>query len=88
MGKPVRLIVGRLVAAFMFAGVAANSATGQQKAKAVKAEKGKAITTVPSENDKSRVWETRYKPGDENAAPAAAVWRVLRPLKGGTMLWT
>jgi hypothetical protein len=61
---------------------------GQEKAKAVKAEKGKSITTVLAENDKVRAWETRYKPGDENTAPPSSAWRVIRPLKGGTLLWT
>jgi hypothetical protein len=83
-----RLSVGLLVAAFMFTGVAANSAMAQEKGKAAKAEKGKAVSTILAENDKVRAWETRYKPGDENSAPASSTTRVIRILKGGSMLWT
>ncbi len=77
-----------LVAAFMLAGMAAIPATAQDKANKASSEKGKSVTTVLAENDKVRVWETRYKPGDVNAAPPSSSTRVLRVLSGGTFLWT
>jgi hypothetical protein len=86
--QSARIFVGSLVAAFLLAGVAAIPAMAQEKAKEEKAEKGKSITTVLAENDKVRVWETRYKPGDQNTAPPSSATRVIRVQKGGTLLWT
>lgn len=83
-----RIFMGSLVAAFLLAGVVGSPALAQEKAKEAKAEKGKSVTTVLAENDKVRVWETRYKPGDQNTAPPSSSTRVLRVLKGGTLLWT
>lgn len=86
--QSVRIFVGSLVAAFMLAGAAGIPAIAQEKAKEAKAEKGKSVTKVLAENDKVRVWETRYKPGDLNTAPPSSATRVIRVLKGGTLLWT
>lgn len=84
--QSARIFMGSLVAAFLLAGVAGIPAIAQEKAKAAKAEKGKPIVTVRAENDKVRAWETRYRPGDENASHPST--RVVRVLKGGTLLWT
>lgn len=88
MKGSVRFFMGLLVLAFMSAGVTSIPAMGQEKAKAAKAEKGKPVLTVLAENDKVRVWELLYKPGDENTAPPASSTRVIRVLKGGTQTWT
>ncbi len=80
--------MGLLAAAFMLAGVTANPAMAQEKAKAAKAEKGKATITVLAENDKVRAQEVKQKPGDENATVATSSTRVVRALKGGTLLRT
>ena len=81
-------LTGFLVAALMLAGMAAIPAVAQEKAQEAKSEKGKSVTKVLAENDKVQVWETRYKPGDVNAAPPTSSTRVLRALEGGTLLWT
>ena len=43
---------------------------------------------VLAENDKVKVWELLYKPGDTNTSPPASATRVVRVLKGGEQLWT
>ena len=79
-----------LITAFMLAGVTVNPAMAQDKGKdakappAAKAEKGKAITKVLVDNDKVRVTETRYRPGDV-AADDRSSYRVNRTLQGGTI---
>jgi hypothetical protein len=88
MKRAAHFFRGFLVLAFMLAGVILMPAMGQEKAKAVKAEKGKPVMTVLAENDKVRVWELLYRPGDENTAPPATATRVIRVLKGGTQIWT
>ena len=60
----------------------------QEKAKAEKAEKGKAVLKVLAENDKVRVFEVAFKPGDENKAVPSSSFRVVRALKGGTLMRT
>lgn len=85
--QSARIFIGSLVAAFVLAGVTTNPATAQEKAKAAKAEKGKVTLTVRAENDKLRAFETRYKPGDENVSVPTTSPRVIRVLKGGSMLW-
>ena len=82
------LFVSLLVPAFML--VAANPAMAQDKAKdakaapAAKAEKGKAVIKVLAENDKVRVTETTYKPGDAGPSIVRG-FRVVRWLQGGTL---
>jgi hypothetical protein len=94
MKKSARFLMGLLVPAFMLAGVAANPALAQDKAKdakaapAAKAEKGKAAQKVLLENNKVRVQEVMYKPGDENTSVASSSSRVVRALKGGTLMRT
>lgn len=91
MEKSVRYLTGLLVAAFLLTGAVANPALAQDKAKdakatpAAKAEKGAAKVTVVMENDKVRVFEAQFKPGDENKAVPSASSRVIRALKGGTL---
>ena len=63
---------------------AQDKAKDAKAAPAAKAEKGKAITTVLVDNDKVLVYETRFKPGDENPAVGTG-FRVVRTLQGGTL---
>jgi hypothetical protein len=82
MKHPIRLFASLLVPAFLLVGVVANPSIAQDKAKA---EKGKAAMTVLMDNDKVRVFEVQYKPGDENPAVPSSSFRVVRALKGGTL---
>jgi len=93
--KPlIRLFVSLLVPAFVMAGITASPAIAQDKMKdakaapAAKAGKGMAKLTVLAENDKARVFEVQYKPGEENKAVPSSSFRVVRALKGGTLLRT
>ena len=79
-----RFLMGLAVSAFMLAALATQPVMAQDKAKAAKAEKGKATQKVLLENEKVRVVETRFKPGDEGAN-VARPFRVTRALKGGTI---
>ena len=81
-----RFFLGSLVASSFLAGVAATPAMAQEKA--AKAEKGKATRTVVAENEKVQVQEVRFRPGDVNEAVPSSSWRVVRGLKGGTLLRT
>ena len=84
----IRLFASLLVPAFML--VAASPAIAQDKAKdakaapAAKAEKGKAVVKVLHEDDKVRVTETTFKPGDEGPSVVRG-FRVIRALKNGTL---
>jgi hypothetical protein len=75
----------------MLAGVAANPAFAQDKAKdakaapAAKAEKGKVVRKVLLENAKVIVFEATYQPGDANTTIASNTTRVVRSLTGGTL---
>ena len=96
MKRLIRLFVSLLVPALMLAFAAATPAMKHEmdKAKdakaapAAKAEKGMATQKVLLENDKVRVFEVRYKPGDENKSVPSASFRVLRAVKGGTLMRT
>ena len=88
MKKSVRLFMGLLVSAFMLAGVTANPAMAQDKAKAAKAASGKPTITQIAENDKVKVYTVRYNPGDVNTSIATTTTRVVRNLDGGTILRT
>ena len=87
----IRLLVSLLVPAFMLAGIVASPAVAQDKAKdakaapAAKAEKGKAVQKVLYEDERIRVTETTYKPGDVGPNTVRGNHRVTRSLKGGTM---
>jgi hypothetical protein len=78
-------LLGILIPVFMAAGLVASPGLAQDKAKA---EKGKPVMKVLAENDKVRAWEITYKPGDENTAVPSSTTRVVRALKGGTLMRT
>jgi hypothetical protein len=80
MNQSMRFM-GVLVSALMLASVTANPAIAQEKGKAAKSE---ATVKVLLENDKVRVTEATWKPGDETPSRALGV-RVTRALKGGTL---
>jgi hypothetical protein len=80
MKKLVGFLVGIVVPAFVVAGSVTNSAVAQDKA-----AKGAPTVKVLLENDKVRVYELTYKPGDENASEPSSASRVVRALKGGTI---
>jgi hypothetical protein len=87
MKHMIRLFVSLLVPAFMLAGVAASPAMAQDKAKDAKAamaEKGKAVIKVLHEDDRVRVTEATFKPGDIGPNIVRG-FRVTRPLKNGTL---
>lgn len=86
MRRAIRILAGAVPVVLALSFVVATPVTAQDKA--VKAEKGKPVMTVLAENDKVKVWELRYKPGDTNASPPASATRVVRVLKGGEQLWT
>jgi hypothetical protein len=67
------------ISAFFVALGAFNSAMAQDKAAHAPAIK------VLLENDKVRVTEATFKPGDENTAVSTAMPRVVRSIKGGTL---
>ena len=87
MKRLIRLFASVLVPAFVLAGVVTQAAMAQDKAKdakAMKAEKGKALVKVLHEDDKVRVTETTFKPGDEGPSVVRG-FRVIRALKNGTL---
>ena len=89
MKRLIRLFLSVLVPAFVLAGVAANPAMAQDKAKnakaapAAKAEKGKPVIKVLHEDDRVRVTETTTKPGEMGDSVVRGK-RVVRYLQGGT----
>lgn len=82
-----RLLTTVVIPAFMLGALIASPAIAQDKAKAAPAT-GMAKVTVLTENDKVRVFEVEFKPGDENKAVPSASSRVVRALKGGTLMRT
>ena len=84
MKNLVSVIGGMLIPTLIVGGAFATSAMAQDKA--AKAEKGKPVMTVLAENEKVKVWDLRYKPGDTNTSPPASATRVIRVLKGGEQL--
>ena len=83
MKRLISMFVGVVVPAFMLVGVAANPAMAQGKAKEAKAETGKAVQKVLFEDDRVRVTETTFKPGDTGPNVVRG-FRVTRALRGGT----
>jgi hypothetical protein len=75
----IRLFVSLLVPALMLAFATATPAMKHE------AEKGKSVVKALLENDKVRVFENRYKPGDEFTSVPYPTFRVIRALKGGTI---
>lgn len=84
----IRLLASLVVPVFMLA--VANPVMAQDKMKdakaapAAKAEKGKAVQKVLHDDDKVRVTETTFKPGDTGPNVQRG-FRVARLLKGGTL---
>ena len=58
------------------------------KAAPAKTEKGTPKTTNVLENDKVKVFELEYKPGDDNKAVPSSFSRVVHAIKGGTLTRT
>ena len=73
--------MGSFVAAFLLVGLAGIPAVAQEKAPA------EPTVKVLAENDKVRVQEATYKPGAESPM-GERPFRVIRVLKGGTLLLT
>lgn len=94
MKKLSRWIVGLSVPAFVFAGVVAGPAIAQDKAKdaqaapVAKAEKGKSSFIYYVDNDKVRVFQVTFKPGDVGNSDQTRPNRVVKVLKGGTLMRT
>jgi hypothetical protein len=86
MRKLARILAGLLVPAFLVAGIVATPAMAQDKM-AKKMEKAKAGEVVLKEiaaNDKLRVYEATFKPGD-TGANAKRPMRAVYAIKGGTL---
>ena len=79
MQRLTRLLVSFVVPAFVLTGIAASPVLAQ--------EKGKAVQKVLAEDDRVRVTETTYQPGDVGANVVRG-FRVTRALKGGSALRT
>jgi len=77
-----------VVTAFILAAGSASSVLAQDKGKAAKGEKGKPVMKVLAESDKTQAFEVRSKPGDQNTSVPTSNLRVVRALKGGTLLRT
>ena len=88
MRKLTGVLAGLLVPAFIVAGVIATPAIAQDKGMVGKAEKGKVSVKVLAQNDKVVAQEVRFKPGDQNTSIATTSYRVVRALKGGTIMRT
>src|SRR5712692_10867521 len=84
MKTSIRLSIGLRVLFIVLVGVATGPTIAQEKAKAAKSE---ATLKVFVDNDKVRAFEIRFKPGDQGANVARPA-RVLRVLKGGTLMRT
>ena len=85
MKRLIRLFVSMLVPALILAFATATPAMKHEdKAKDAMAVKGKSTLKVLFENDKVRVYEVTSRPSDEGAN-VARPFRVIRPLKGGTI---
>jgi hypothetical protein len=84
MKTSIRQSIGLLVLFIVLVGVATGPTIAQEKAKAAKSE---ATLKVFVDNDKVRAFEIRFKPGDQGANVARPA-RVLRVLKGGTLMRT
>jgi hypothetical protein len=82
MKNSVRYFSGFLVPALVLAVAVAQPALAQDKAKAAK---GQSTVKVLLDNDKVRVFERTYKPGDMNVEVPSSSYRVNRTLKGGTL---
>ena len=91
MKYPIRLFVSLVVPALMLAFATATPAMKHEMAKdkakdakAAPAKKGEPVQKVFLENDKVRVFEVTFKPGEAGAS-VARPQRVIRVIKGGTL---
>ena len=81
MKKSIGFLVSIVVPAFIMAGVGANEAMAQEKAKAAPPKFERKVLV---ENDKVLVFEARWKPGGETSSNVRP-FRIVRALKGGTL---
>lgn len=80
-GYRATLAVGIIVGIFVAPGIAlARDTAGAQSPK--------VVSKVVADNERVRVLENRYEPGATNSVPPAPFMRVVRVLKGGTLLRT
>jgi hypothetical protein len=87
MNKFAGVLAGLLVGAFLGVGVVTTPAIAQDKgkdAKAAPAKKGEPMLKVFLDNDKVRVFQATFRPGDA-AASVERPQRVIHVLKGGTL---
>ena len=89
MKQFVRLFVGAVTVAFTTMGVALPAAAQDkgktpEAAKAMPAKKGEPTLTVYLDNDKVRVFQATFKPGDAGANVERPL-RVIHVIKGGTL---
>jgi mannose-6-phosphate isomerase-like protein (cupin superfamily) len=79
----MRKLVTAVLSAFVFSGLAIDTAIAQEK----KADKGapKAALKVVQENDKVRAYEVTFAPGAQNTAVPSKDTRVVRALSSGTL---
>lgn len=80
MKKLVSLIVSLVIPALVMGGVMTNSALAQETA-----AKATVKQTALLENDRVRVYEVSFKPGDENTSIASSSPRIIRALQGGSL---
>jgi hypothetical protein len=93
MKLSARFLCALAIGAFLSTAMIEAPALAQDKGKETKAapakdEKGSAKITPLLENDKVKVYESLYRPGDENKAVATSAYRVLHVVKGGTITRT
>ncbi len=93
MKMTARFLSGVAIGAALLTGMFEAPAAAQDKGKEAKAapakaEQGTAKMTVLLENDKVKVYDVRYKPGDENKTVTSSAYRVIRTLEGGTITRT
>jgi hypothetical protein len=87
MKRLIRLFVGALIPAFIFAAIPGQPAVAQDKAKdatVARAPKGKALLKVLLENDETQVYEITFRPGDEGEN-VERPYRVIHAVRGGTL---
>jgi hypothetical protein len=81
MKKIISLTAAVAVPAFLLAGALINPAMAQDKAA------GPApVTKTILENDKVKVYENIYKPGDVNTAIPASAIRIVHTINGGRLM--
>jgi hypothetical protein len=86
MNKLAGILAGFLLPAFFVAGVVATPAMAQDKMakKMEKAKAGEVVLKEIEQNDKLRVYEATFKPGD-TGANAKRPMRAVYAIKGGTL---